>query len=211
MPGQTVEAKNLFKTIEQTSKQARFAAILALTRVAKNAQGEVKKSLDKKFKLRNKWTAGGIRIKPALKTDKPEPYAEVFSRDWYIAHHEAGAKRRVPKELKAFWIFGKEFDTLTGQSFFKVPAKKYRAGQILKTRIGGKLPFKTRTMKSGQEIIAVRRAKSGRSIGVLYILEDEPVKIEERSWFEPVVDKAYDETFQKEYESALAFALRTAL
>ena len=211
MPGQTVEAKNLFKTIEQTSKQARFASILALTRTAKNAQREVKKSLQRNFRLRNKWTQGGIRIKPAMKTDKPEPYAEVFSRDWYIAQHEEGARRRVPKELKAFWIFGKEFDTLTGQSFYKMPAKKYRAGQILKTKIGGNLPFKTRSRRSEKEIIAVRKAKSGRSIGVLYVLEEEPIKIEDRGWFEPVVDKAYDETFQKEYESALAFALKTAI
>ncbi len=229
---ETVDPANLFKSISKTAKQMRFATILALTRVAKNAQVEVRKSLVRDFTLRNRWTEGGIRIKPALKTDKPEPFAEVYSRDWYIAQHEQGAKRRVPKPTGAFFIPTKQFEQVLGiDADMSLIPKKYKLERVLKQRIYGNLPFKTRTRKSKQEVIAVRlpdrenrtnfskrgglHSTRGRRaqrdpLGILYVLEDEPVNIKGQDWFLPVVDKTYDETIEKEYDNALSFALRSA-
>ena len=180
--------KGLLSAINKSAKQAEFAGILSLTRVAVIGQKEVRKSLDKRFELKNKWTARGIRIKPATRR---EPYSEVFSKDWYIAQHEEGAKRSVPDDTGNFFIPGKQFEELLGiNSKKKIIPKKYKPDRILKTKIKGHKPFKTKV--SGHEVIAVRRPEKNYPIGILYFLEDDPVKIKKRPWFEHIINQAYD-------------------
>ena len=199
--------KGLLSVISKSAKQVEFAGILSLTRVAVTGQKEVRKSLDKRFELKNKWTASGIRIKSAT---KQEPYSEVFSRDWYIAQHEEGAKRKVPETTDSFFIPGKSFEELIGiDPHKKLIPKKHKPDRILNTKIGGRKPFKTRV--SGHEVIAVRRSDKSYPIGILYFLEDKPVKIKGRDWFDVPVRRAYDKNIESVYDKALVDALRTAL
>ncbi len=206
---ETTDHKGLLSAIGKSAKQVRFAGILSLTRTAVIAQKDVRKSLDKNFELKNKWTALGIRIKPAQKGDKPEPFAEVFSKDWYISQHERGTKRDVPKKADRFFIPGNDFESILKiNPDKKLIPKKYKMDRILKGKINGIRPFRTRI--KGQEVIAVRKTKKSRTIGILYILEDEPVRIRGKSWFDETVRKSYDRNIEQVYNKALIDALRSA-
>lgn len=80
----------LDRALRQSRKQAVFAAAVALTRTAQEAQGEVVASLPERFTIRTGWVARGIRIQPARR-DRLE--AVVYSRDEFMARQETGGTK----------------------------------------------------------------------------------------------------------------------
>ena len=96
--------------IVRTANAVRFASVDAINHTAFQCRKAAQKSLRDKFTLRNKWTERGILVEKAT---KQKEYAEVFSRDWYIAQREEGGNRVVPKK-----------NTL-GEAAFEIPTKSF--------------------------------------------------------------------------------------
>lgn len=69
-----------------------FALARALTLTAKDAQGDVREDLPKRFTLRNKWVSNGIRITPATKTS---PEAIVGSVEAFMERQETGGAKKA--------------------------------------------------------------------------------------------------------------------
>lgn len=67
-----------------------FAVARALTMTAKDAQGEVREELPRKYTLRNSWVKNGIRITPATKAS---PEAVVGSLEPFMERQEEGGKK----------------------------------------------------------------------------------------------------------------------
>lgn len=72
-------------------KQLPFATARALTWTAQQAQGEVKESLPKHFKLRNSFVKNSVRISPATKASQQ---SEVGSTIDFMSLHETGGVKR---------------------------------------------------------------------------------------------------------------------
>lgn len=69
-----------------------FALARALTMTAKDAQGDVKDELPRRFTIRNNWVPNGIRIRPATKT---APEAIVGSLEPFMQRQETGGVKRA--------------------------------------------------------------------------------------------------------------------
>ena len=68
-----------------------FALARALTRTAKDAQGDVQEALPGQYTLRNNWVKNGIRITPATKAGAP--VAVVGSLEPFMARQETGGPK----------------------------------------------------------------------------------------------------------------------
>lgn len=209
--------------IVNTTKQIRFAGVLALTRVAFEAQKAVKESLAGKFTLRNKHTQRGIRFTQATKETEE---SEVFGLDKYIAEHEEGGKRGIPPGPGEFRIPA-FLHEVAGTTEDKRIKKSIRASTILKKidakgrlpKIGVARPF-VATMRSGATGIFVRKrdvkAAKGRPrddrlpIRLLYKFQRKKITLDPRGWFQGTVEKTYDEKFERIYAKAVTDAIRSA-
>ena len=78
---------NVRRALTNNAKQVRFGAAVALTRVAKDAQAEVKRQLPRRFIIRTTRAAKGIRITPATKNRLG---SKVRVLDRWLAQHEEG-------------------------------------------------------------------------------------------------------------------------
>ncbi len=199
--------------VVDTTKQLRFAGILALTRTAVAAKDNVKANLQKEFTLRNRWTQGGIRITPAKR--EPQPFSEVWSADWFIAQHETGIRRKPPGtgdfQIPSFirQVAGLPEDKLIKRNLrAKSLFDKIQSGARL-PKIAGHRPFLAIAVDAGLGIF-VRSSGDRLPIRLLYKIQDEPVEIDKNVWFFPVVDKTFDQEFDGIYSKAVVEALRTA-
>jgi hypothetical protein len=195
---QIIDIKDLPKAIEKKAKSMRFAGVVSLTWTAKDAQAAVKKSLAKKFTLRNPWTQRGLRITPA-KTGQTEPFAEVYHIDEFIAQHEKTQKRTAFQVGGEFWIPLPSFYKYFKKDKKKRIPKSLRPRSIINKKIRGKVPFKA-TAKGGLYLFLETR--KGGYIG-LYKIQKEPIQIKDRNWFYTTVDKTYDKKFEKNYDKAV--------
>jgi hypothetical protein len=174
-------------------KQAPFAVALALTMTAKDAQAEVKRTLPEKFTIRTPWVAKGIRIEPARKSDWPRVRSAVLSKNKFMALQEFGG-------------------TKTGKSGGSVAvpagARKTPRQTTPRSRWPGAL------LKRGAFILKTARGpaiarRRGAGVQILYGLE-RAVRIKPRFAMGATVKKVAAETFAKNFETALARAMRTA-
>lgn len=199
-------------TVEQFAKKVTrlpgdmlFAGVVALTRMAKLIQEDLRENqIDKKFIQRNKWIRKGIRITPATK-QKQE--AEVFTLDAFMALQDTGGTR---DDLDEFWIPGKKFREITSvDPKVRVLPKKLRDPRLFALQFqtdrgirskGKARPFRTQ-FKSGQKAIVVRPTTSSLPLDVIYLIE-ERIKIPKQDFFLEPVEKLYDEKFELVYDKA---------
>lgn len=144
----------LYRYLDKAARsQVPFATAVALTRMAQAGQARYRSELPKKFELRSTWTARGILIKPAKRSEWPRPFAIVGSRDDYMVLQEQGGTKR-PKKGRELAIPGERF------------ARKLRGG-------GGRIPRSRRP----KQLIAKKKQyyltqlQSGRSKGMPAILK----------------------------------------
>lgn len=197
--------KDLRDFVQDTQKNFHFAEVLALTRVVKDVQADVRLSLDKEFILRNKFTQRGIQIQTAKK-EQQHPFAEVFSLDKYIAEQEEGANRSL-KHGKEFWVPAQDFYRNTGTSKSKRIPKRLRPSTIMTKKINKQRPFRAR-VKSGADLILVRKSKARLPVLSLYKVSKKPQKITKKPWFIVTVNKSFDKNIENRYNEAIEFAFR---
>ena len=69
------------QVMRRVPEQTRFAAAVALTRTAQDAQKEVRRQLPSRFTIRTGWVAKGIRVKMARKNNLE---SVVWVKDWFM-------------------------------------------------------------------------------------------------------------------------------
>lgn len=74
--------------------QIPFATARALTDVAQAARDAQREAMPRRFTIRNKRVVRGITIERANKSDWPDTFALVGTRDPFIARHELGGVQR---------------------------------------------------------------------------------------------------------------------
>lgn len=205
---ETLTIKQAAERIGGLPKDIMFAGVVALTRMAKVIQQDIKKELPNNFTLRNNWIKRGIRITPAT---KQKQQSEVFTLDDFLALQDTGGTRRDRAE---FWIPGKQFKQVTRvDPRKKVIPKKLRDPRIfalqfqVKGGLKGKgkpakmLPERVR-FKSGKQAIVVRRTSKSLPLDVIYLVQEKFIKIPAKEFFQEPAGEAYDEKFQAIYDDA---------
>jgi len=175
-------------------KQAPFATALALTKTAQAAQAEVKRTLPQRFTIRNNFVEKGIRVEAARKRDWPRPRAAVYSKDRFMALQETGGVKTgksggsvgVPVTVRRT-----PKQTLPPSRWPKALLRKPNHF-ILQTRNGP----------------ALARRKGG-GIELLYGFA-KSVKVKPRLGMASTVENVARKAFVREFEKALAHAMRTA-
>lgn len=194
--------QDLGKKVENLAKQRRFAAIVTLTRLAKICRDAVRENLSREFTLRNKHTQRGIMFRGATKAN---PEAQVFGVDRYLVKHEEGGtirrpgfERRIPQAIHEVANIAES----------RVIPRGKRASTITKTKVRKNQPFvRTINRKKG---VFVRTTDDRFPLRMLYLLTEEPIRIEKKGWFFDVVNKSYDQNFDDVYEASLQQILATA-
>lgn len=203
-------------------EQLPFATAVALTRVAQDARDEVRGKLGKTFTLRNKRVEGGIQINRAEKRDWPNVFAEVGTRDDFMARHVTGGVKRPQKGASSIAIPTKITARMRDQSSsgaipavvkpFQIRERRTgfvaqaESGLVIRERVEGKkVPF----IKSSAGTV-YREARYARMGFVTWYLLRRSVRIK-ASWpFEQqvqgVVSHRYGYHFGKEYEAAMKSA-----
>lgn len=201
------EAKDWIDPIAKLPEQMKFAGAVALTRMAKLIQTDIKeKQLPDNFNLKNTWTQRGIRITHATKGTL---FSEVWSKDWYMPGQDQGEKRQSSKTI---WIPGKDFAGVTGiDPHRKVIPKAFRSQNIFKKKFpvqpktgrgkSNAQPFLVKA-KSGAELIMVRSGDSSEKPKVLYVGINKTVNIRGRRFFQEPAQREYDRHFLTLYDEA---------
>ena len=216
--------------------QIPFAASLALTRVAGLAKDKIIEQLPNKFKIRNTWTAGGIRAERALKNDWPNCKAQVGSIDPYMIDFEDGGARKnfggrnASKKPKTF-VIPQAIRKQYGISDSKIIPKKLWAGKLLsnpkstasKTKGKRKKPKPFLFVsKSGMTGVAIRNGtfrnitgKRGKpikreNINLLWKFQKKPTNVPKREWLVKTTESIVNTHMQSEFGKALRQALDTA-
>jgi hypothetical protein len=191
------------KAIDNMAKQVQFAIIVALTRTARDCADAAKRNLADEFILKNKYTERGIRVTPAKK-GPGEPFAEVYTRDKYIAQHEEGGTRQLPGEGWAPVAVRDVF----GVAENKVLPKALKPNQIrnLKQHKGRRI-FLADDWKGQKAIMAIHNGRPR----MLYV-HKQSVDIRRNEWFYDAVNQEWDKQFNKRYTEALGqnFGLKIA-
>ncbi len=160
--------KQLIRDMEHfVADQLPFATVDALTQSARKAKDRVRKSLNKRFELRSKYSVNGITIQRAEKRDWPNAaaYVGVDKKRAYLADHEQG-KVRKPK----------------GSSVMAIPTRainRTSSGRIRKAQRAGALRAAGKTYRPEGKDVVLRKAKgrgAARNLKVMYALSPQ-VKI----------------------------------
>jgi len=194
----TSDVERVIKAFDNLStNQIPFALAKALTRTARDGQGDVRAELPKRFTLRNSWVEKGIRIKPA---NKALPVAEVGSLEPFMERQETGGVR-TPRSRRRIAV------PTAG-------VKRSGRGMIPK----GQRPAGLR----GKPGVFLMRSKSGGGVGIvrrqgrerlplqfLYWLKA-GVTIKPRFGFKETTGTTVSRRFGPNFVEALGEAMRTA-
>lgn len=172
--------------------QVPFAAAMALTRTAQDAQLELRRQLPQRFTIRNTWVSQGIRIVPATKTSLQ---SVVFSRDDFMVRQETGGTK-----------------TPTSGSSIAVPegVRVNKRGIVTAANRPRRLLEKPRTFIAtigGVRGIWQRTTKQRLPLRLLYALVP-AVRVAARFGFEATIRKIVDQRFSRQFELAFLTALR---
>lgn len=198
------------------SRQLPFAAALALTQTAKDAQASVRASMPAKFTLRRQWIVNGIRIKPANKTTLE---AWVYSKDAFMARQEKGG-------IKTGKAGGGDFTSSSVAEANKGVRARPAGGRVAiptdnvlrnksdiirKSDLPAGLGKKAFVMGRGATQVLARRFSKGKRAGlqILYVLKAS-THIKPRLGLEDITTKVVERRFAMHFNSAFEQAIRTA-
>ncbi len=174
-------------------KQVPFATALALTRIAAEAQAEVRKQLPKRFTIRRSWVASGIRTTRATKR-KPE--SSVYTVDEFMALQESGGVKRGRK-AQAIPVGVRK-------------SKRQVVGRARWPKALSKKPKHFIAQVGGTRGVFKRTGRGGRGSPKLLWRFESDVRVRPRFEFEETVAKVMNDRFQFEFGRAFAQALGSA-
>lgn len=201
--------------VANITKQLRFAGVITLTRTAFIVRGDVMAEIRKVFTLRNTFTEKGVRVDGAKKEQR-EPFADIFTTDWFLADHETGDRRKAPGSGEGVFEIPVAFFKQAGVDPKRRISKGKRASTIIAKakagertpRIGGQRPFlATFKNKTG---IWVREGSDRLPIRLLYRLTDDDIKIDKMPFFFDTVNDSIDRNLDKQHARAVREAFASA-
>ena len=178
-------------------KQARFAAAVALTRTAKDAQEEVRRQLPERFTIRTGWLAKGIRVKSARKNDLE---ASVRVLDDFMALQETGGIRRSHSGESLAIPFGARPN----------PRSVTRPGKFPGALMQKPRHFIAAFHDDPQTHAVWRRGgRKGKKLKLMYVFADQ-VRLEPRFDFIETVKAVVEARFTENFNDAMQEALASA-
>jgi hypothetical protein len=183
----------------ELDKQVRFALTMALTATAKDAQGEIRDSLQDTFTIRNRWldqsNKFGIKVRPAKKDDL---VAQVGTdADWLQFHEEGGIK--TPQG---------HFIAIPTRNVRRTKKQIIQKGQRPRALIG-KRDFLI-TTKAGRVVLFQRTGRGKRSgIKAMYVMVPRSSIKKHSTILDPTM-KAIQQRFGGNFSKALKRAIATA-
>ena len=195
---ETTGARDAFnRTIHQLSKQSKYAAAVALTRTAKDAQEEVRRQLPERFTIRTGWVGKGIRIKPARK-DGLE--ASVRVMDDFMALQETGGSKRSSSGESLAIPFGARPN----------PRSVTRPGKFPGALMAKPRHFIAAFHDDPQTHAVWRRSgRQSRKLNLMYVFSDR-VEIKPRFRFLETVQAVVEARFAENFRDAMQEALASA-
>ena len=179
------------------AKQVRFAAAVALTRTAKDAQEKVRRQLPERFTVRTGWVAKGIRTRSARKNNLE---AAVIVLDEFMALQETGGMR-TSRSGKALAV--------------PVGARPTPRSITRPSKFPGRLLQKPRhfiaAFHNDPQTHAVwrRGGRKGRKLKLMYAFADQ-VRLKPRFGFLDAVKEVAKARFQENFNEAMQEALVSA-
>lgn len=187
--------------------QMPFAMARALTRLAQDAQTEVRRGLPQRFTIRNKFVQGGIRITSA---NKRKLESSVYSKDDFMGRQEEGGSKRAKGQNLAI--------PASSRGTTHVRKGKNASGVIDRSLKPGKLTDKKLYFKGTVGNIYGIWKRTGQADGkgwprphlnLMYTLT--PIsRVKPRFNFESTVRRTARDRMARQMELAMAEALRSA-
>ncbi|MBF0138605.1 MAG: hypothetical protein HQL65_20450 [Magnetococcales bacterium] len=203
------------KALAQAEKQMRFAASVALTKTAQDAQEEVKRQLPKRFKIRTGWLAKGIRIRAAR---KEKLSASILVKDAFMELQESGGERKSTSGKSMGIPIGARPDEMSVTRPSKYPGEllkktRYFISPITKKSVTARSRERSNIKRRmhNKEIDAThvgkmalwhRRGKKRLPIDLIYIFEKK-VHIPPRFGFHDTAKKVVLDRFPRRFASEL--------
>ncbi len=210
-------AKEVQRQLEKDAKQHRFAAAVALTRTAKTAKEELQKEMQKDsvFKAPKPFTTKAIKFEKATKAKLQATISVKPITAQYIAHH-VEKKDRLSKGFEQTL----RSRGLLPSGMYAVPGPGLKLNQYGNAGRAALRKIVTEVSKRGGKYFVatisgitgvwMRYGRKGRAIKPILIFVRKPDYDPNRFDFYGVAEKAFKTHFEKEFDKALDFALRTA-
>ncbi|MBF0165089.1 MAG: hypothetical protein HQM01_11410 [Magnetococcales bacterium] len=185
------------RVLATAEREIRFAASMALTTTAKDAQAEVRRQLPQRFTIRTGWVAKGIHVRAANKRDLQ---ASVRVLDPFMAMQESGGNKSG--------LFGKDLGVPVGAR--PTPTSITRPGSFPGAMLQRKGYF-IAPIRKGSSVKGVwrRTGKGRRERMKLMYLFSRQVRLKPRFGFHETVCKVALQNFPKRFSEALHKALAT--
>ena len=191
---ETAEARDqLNQIVRQLPRQADYAAAVALTRTAQDAQKEVRRQLPSRFIMRTRWVPKGIRVKMARKSNLE---SVVWVKDQFMMAQEVGG---------------------TGESSVPIGARPSPQAVTRKSKWPSKLLEKPKHFiapveKGSDDMVLWRRRykKKRYPLRLMYVFEQGGVEIKPRFGFRETVEQVANTKFVDHFEAQLSRALASA-
>lgn len=195
----TIDAHIDLAAFGRKLNQIPFATALTLTRIAQDAQLEVRRELRSRFVLRNNWVSGGIRFSPAR---KDHLVSTVSSRDYFMVLQETGGVKTARRSKDIAIPSGvrrNKREAITGAN--RPRALLAKKGTFVATISG---------LQGIWQRVGKRTAKkTGRTLRLLYVFKPSAV-IRPRFGFVDTVRKVVRDRFPRQWALAVAQAVRSA-
>ena len=180
----TAAARDRFnRVIRQLPRQSNYAAAVALTKTAKDAQEEVRRQLPSRFIMRTSWVQKGIRVKMARRSDLE---SVVWVKDQFMMAQEYGG---------------------TGESSVPIGARPSPQSVTRQSKWPAKLLTKPKHFigpieKGSSQMVLWRRRnkKKHYPIRLMYVFEQGGVEIEPRFGFRETVEQVANNRFVTHFE-----------
>ncbi|MBF0629275.1 MAG: hypothetical protein HQL91_13750 [Magnetococcales bacterium] len=185
------------RVLATAEREIRFAASMALTTTAKDAQAEVRRQLPQRFTIRTGWVAKGIHVRAANKRDLQ---ASVRVLDPFMAMQESGGNKSG--------LFGKDLGVPVGAR--PTPTSITRPGSFPGAMLQRKGYF-IAPIRKGSSVKGVwrRTGKGRRERMKLMYLFSRQVRLKPRFGFHETVRKVALQNFPRRFTEALQKALAT--